>query len=59
MAPFEVLYGYHPRDFGVISLLDSEVPDLTSWLHRWEIMNLHLQQQLAQAQVRQKHHVDK
>ena len=30
MTPFEVLYGYHPHDFGVISLSDSEVPDLTS-----------------------------
>ena len=31
-SPFEVLYGYAPRHFGIATSSDTDIPDLATWL---------------------------
>jgi hypothetical protein len=57
-TPFEILYGYKPRQLGVNNLTDTP-NDIDGWLqHRQEIANL-LQQHLLRSQQRMKAREDK
>jgi ribosomal protein L21E len=58
-TPFEVLYGYKPRNLGVSNLQSDTSSELAGWLeHRQETTAL-LQQQLLRAQQRMKNQEDK
>lgn len=45
-SPFEVMYGYPPRHFGVAPAQDGPVTDLSSWLHDRELMSELIRQHL-------------
>jgi hypothetical protein len=58
-SPFEVLYGYKPRHFGID--LNAASPDtpLRDWLQEKTVMQQLVQQHLARAQQRMKSQADK
>jgi hypothetical protein len=58
LTPFEVLYGYPPRHFGIANPLDCAVPELSEWLQNIEMLTKVFQQQLLRAQQRMKAHAD-
>ncbi|WVZ62778.1 hypothetical protein U9M48_012480 [Paspalum notatum var. saurae] len=58
-SPFEALYGYIPRHFGISVDTAVEVPDLASWLHDRHLMTDLVQQHLARAKLRMKKQADK
>jgi hypothetical protein len=58
-SPFEVLYGYSPRHFGIQVVDTCQVQDLTSWLQEKELMTDAIRQHMLHAQKRMKHHADK
>lgn len=58
-SPFEVLYGYTPRQLGIRNLQICSVADLEQWLKERELLNRLIQQQLLRAQQRMKAHADK
>jgi hypothetical protein len=49
-SPFDVLYGYPPRHFGITDMNACSVPDLSEWLYNRQEFTSMLQQQLAHAQ---------
>jgi hypothetical protein len=51
-SPFEVLYGYSPRQLGIANLQLCYVPDLEQWLKDIELLSQLVRQQLLQAQQR-------
>ena len=58
-SPFEVLYGYPPRHFGIEGVDSCAIPDLETWLQGRLSMTELLQQQLLMVQQRMKHQADK
>jgi ribosomal protein L21E len=61
-SPFEVLYGYKPKHFGIqdLSLQDSTtIPDLQTWFKDKDDMQRLIQQNLLRAQQRMKSQADK
>jgi hypothetical protein len=49
-SPFEVLYGYSPRQLGIANLQLCSVPDLEQWLKERELLSQLIKQQLIRAQ---------
>jgi len=58
-SPFEALYGYPPRDFGISASDSVTVPDLAAWLQDRRLMNDLIQQYLFRSKERMKRHADK
>ena len=58
-SPFEALYGYPPRHFGISVLEDVVVPELSSWLQDHQVMSDLIRQHLARAKQRMKRQADK
>lgn len=58
-TPFEALYGYPPKHFGITASDACHVPDLEEWMQSRNTMLQHIQQNLTRAQQRTKHHADK
>jgi ribosomal protein L21E len=58
-TPFEVLYGYKPKHFGIQDVPDAIVPDLQTWLEQRDAMQQIIQQNLLRAQQRMKSQADK
>lgn len=58
-SPFEVLYGYTPRQLGIANLQLCSVPDLEQWLKERELLSQLIRQQLIRAQQRMKAQADK
>lgn len=59
MSPFQALYGYTPRYFGIDHRTDISHPDLEIWLTERELMNDVIKQHLNRAQQCMKDQVDK
>ena len=57
--PFEVLYGYPPRHFGIVPTDASTITDLQEWLDERSAMTQAIQQHLLRAQQRMKLQADK
>lgn len=57
-TPFEVLYGYPPRQLGIVDPNECTVPDLADWLKERASLTAMIQQQLLQAQQRMKSQAD-
>lgn len=58
-SPFEVLYGYSPRQLGIANLQLCTVPNLEQWLKDRELLSQLVKQQLLRAQQRMKAQADK
>ena len=58
-TPFEVLYGYPPRHFGIVPTDASTITDLQEWLNERSAMTQAIQQHLLRAQQRMKLQADK
>ena len=58
-SPFEVLYGFPPRHFGLCPPTATPVADLSSWLDDRALMISVIQQHLSRAQTRMKRQADK
>lgn len=58
-SPFEVLYGYKPKHFGLQVGVSTSLPDLETWLKEKDDMNKLIQQHLLRAQQRMKSQADK
>jgi hypothetical protein len=58
-SPFEVLYGFPPRHFGLVPLEAIPVSDLSTWLEEHYVMQSLIQQHLSRAQTRMKRQADK
>jgi hypothetical protein len=58
-SPFQALYGYEPRHFGVTADNVVAVPDLSMWLQGRQTMNALLRQQLSRSRNRMKKQEDK
>ena len=56
---FEVLYGYAPSHFAIVSSDACTVPDLQQWLNERSAMTQLIQHNLHRAQQRMKHQEDK
>jgi hypothetical protein len=57
-SPFEVLYGYSPRHFGIATSSDAPVTDLNTWLADCELMTEVIRQHLNRAKQRMKKQAD-
>lgn len=53
-SPFEALYGYPPRHFGVSALDDVSVPELATWLQDRRVVTDLIRQYLDRAKQRMK-----
>jgi hypothetical protein len=58
-SPFEALYGYAPRSFGITAASQCHATDLEQWLLEKNLLNDVLSHHLHRAQQRMKHHADK
>lgn len=58
-SPFQALYGYEPKHFGISAEQIVAVLELASWLQGCETMNVLLQQHLARSRLTMKRHADK
>jgi hypothetical protein len=58
-SPFEVLYGYKPKHFGLQDGTSTTMPDLEQWLKEKQDMTKLIQQHLLRAQQRMKSQADK
>jgi hypothetical protein len=58
-TPFEVLYGYPPRHFGIVPADASSVTNLQEWLNERSAMTQAMQQNLLRAQQRMKDQAEK
>jgi hypothetical protein len=58
-SPFEALYGYSPKHFGMAAEEVVSTPELSSWLSQREVMNKLIHQHLLRAQQRMKRQADK
>ncbi|CAO2149208.1 unnamed protein product [Urochloa humidicola] len=58
-SPFEALYGYSPRHFGISAADAIQTTELSSWLKEREIMNNLIKQHLCRAKLRMKRQADK
>jgi hypothetical protein len=57
-SPFEVLYGHHPRHFGISAVSACSSPDLSTWLQECEVMQVLIKQHLHRAQDHMKQQAD-
>ena len=57
-SPFEALYGYPPRHFGISVLHDVAVPELSTWLQDRQVVTDLIRQHLARAKERMKRQAD-
>lgn len=57
-SPFEVLYGYTPKHFGVDANAACPVPSLAQWMQDKIVMSELVQQHLSRAQLRMKKQAD-
>ena len=57
-SPFEVLYGYTPKHFGVDANAACPVPSLAQWMQDKTVMSELVQQHLSRAQLRMKKQAD-
>jgi hypothetical protein len=58
-SPFEVLYGYKPKHFGLSAASVTSVPELNEWMQEREVMNKVIQLHLQRACDRMKRQADK
>ena len=58
-SPFFVLYGQHPRQLGIHAASACPSPTLDDWFQQRSVMQSLIQQHLARAKNRMKHHADK
>lgn len=58
-TPFEALYGYTPRAFGVSAATTTPITDLQSWLQDRDLMQRLIRQHLLRARQRMKSQADK
>ncbi|CAD6249360.1 unnamed protein product [Miscanthus lutarioriparius] len=58
-SPFEVLYGFTPRHFGLMAPNVTPVADLNNWLDDRALILSLIQQHLSRAQARMKRQADK
>jgi hypothetical protein len=58
-SPFEVLYGHHPRHFGISNEVQLHSPDLEQWLVEHHLLTDVIQDHLHWAQQRMKSYADK
>jgi hypothetical protein len=58
-SPFFVLYGHHPKHFGVTAADATQAASLADWLQERSLMQSVIQQHLARAQKRMKTQADK
>jgi transposase InsO family protein len=58
-SPFEVLYGFPPRHFGLDSSQVTSVPELSQWMSERAVMQELVKQHLLRAQDRMKRQADK
>jgi hypothetical protein len=58
-SPFEVLYGYSPRHFGIDPSSACSSTDLSTWLQERQLMKGLIKQHLSRAQDRMKQQADK
>lgn len=58
-SPFEALYGYAPRHFGISSQHWMSSSDLSSWLQDRKLMDSLIKQHLARSRLRMKKQADK
>ena len=57
-SPFEVLYGYAPRHFGIATTSDTDIPDLATWLSDRALMSEVIREHLNRAKQRMKKQAD-
>jgi hypothetical protein len=58
-TPFEALYGYPPKHFGIMASDACPVSDLEEWIQSRNTMIQHIQHNLTRAQQRMKHQADR
>jgi len=58
-SPFEALYGYRPRHFGIQAFDSVSVPELGAWLQDRQVMSDLIQQHLHRSKERMKRQADK
>jgi hypothetical protein len=58
-SPFEVLYGYKPKHFGLSAASVTSVPELNEWMQEQEVMNKVIQLHLQRACDCMKRQADK
>ena len=58
-SPFEALYGYTPRHFGISALDSVDMPELSNWLRDRQVMADLIHQHFSCAKERMKRHADK
>ena len=58
-SPFEALYGYPPRHFGITAVDSVSVPELSAWLQGRQVMTDLIHQHLSRAKEHLKHQADK
>jgi hypothetical protein len=57
--PFEALYGYSPRHFGIPMTPETSVPNMDTWLQERQLITDLMKQHLNHACVRMKAQADK
>lgn len=58
-SPFEILYGCHPRQFGIAPGIHISSTDLATWLNQHQLMSDLVKQHLERAKLRMKRQADK
>jgi hypothetical protein len=58
-TPFEILYGFPPRQLGLDVASAAPVPDLSAWLSECDLMHQLVRQHLLRAQEHMKRQADK
>lgn len=58
-SPFEALYGYSPRNFGISAVDSAQSSSLSSWLQDREVMSSLIKQHLCCAKLQMKSQADK
>jgi hypothetical protein len=58
-TPFEALYGYEPKHFGISPESSVTAHELSVWLQDREVMNALIKQHLSRAKLQMKKQVDK
>jgi hypothetical protein len=58
-SPFEVVYGFPPRHFGLVPPEATPISDLNSWLEERAVMHSLIQQHLSRVQTHMKRQADK
>lgn len=58
-SPFEALYGYTPKHFGIEAIEMVQNIDLSSWVQDRQVMNSLIKQHLTRSKLRMKRQADK